>query len=97
MKTTISKWELMLSEKWATYSYDLKTKFETAGFFLIDNNKRIEFGSKVPNPYKEYPHFKDRSLFGSFEIAIDRNKKITLVHQDIGEEIDGLFYSASFR
>ena len=35
---------------------------------------------------KEYPHFKDRSLFGDFEITIDRNKKITLVNSSIGEE-----------
>lgn len=35
--------------------------------------------------YKELPHFKDRSLFGTFEITVDGNKEITLVDSSIGE------------
>ena len=42
----------------------------------------IEFN----DDYKGLPHFEDHSLFGSFEVTIDRNKKITLVNSDIGEE-----------
>lgn len=46
---------------------------------------KIAFGHEVPDEYKEEPHFEDRSLIGTFEITIDRNKKITLVDSSIGE------------
>lgn len=46
----------------------------------------IEFDYEIPDDYKGFPHFEDRSLLGSFEITIDRNKKITLDHSDIGAE-----------
>lgn len=64
-------------------NYYLKTEFE----FEIDEN----------DPISKDNRFNDRKLFGSFEITIDKNQKIIIVHSDIGEEFDGVFQTASFR
>ena len=76
---------------------DLKLKFDSEGFCLMEGSERIEFGSEVPDRYKEEPHFKDRLLFGAFVINIDRNKKITILHSEIAEKIDGFIYKSRFR
>ncbi len=55
--------------------YDLEIKFE----YDLDENE----------PESKDDRFKDRWLFGSFEITIDRNKKITFVNSDIGQYADG--------
>lgn len=46
---------------------------------------RIEFSSEVPRHLKKLPHFQNHELSGSFDITIDRNKKITLEECDIGD------------
>lgn len=59
---------------------------------------KIGFEFEVEDEYKEYPHFKDRSLSGPFEITIDRAEKITIEYTDIYKEFDdGTFQAASFR
>lgn len=65
-------------------SYELKTKFDFENIIVNEEELKDE-------------RFNDRELFGTFEIRIDRNKKFTIVHSDIGEEMKGSFYSASFR
>lgn len=46
----------------------------------------IAFNGEVPDHYKNEPHFEDHTLCGSFEIVVDRNKKITLEDASIGED-----------
>lgn len=59
---------------------------------------KIGFEFEVEDEYKEYPHVKDRSLSGPFEITIDRAEKITIEYTDIYKEFDdGIFQAASFR
>jgi hypothetical protein len=74
------------------YAIDVDTLRVNGQFDLA-----IKFESKVPEEYKEEPHFKDRSLFGCFVIDISRNKKIKIVHSEIGEIIDGYMYKSWFR
>lgn len=66
-------------------SYNLKTKIDF-GYVELANEED-----------HENECFNDRELFGTFGIKIDRNKKITIEHSDIGEEIEGSFSLASFR
>jgi hypothetical protein len=77
--------------------YDLKIKFHSEGFYLMEGSELIEFGSEVPDGYKEEPHFKGRVLSGSFGIKIDINKKILIPHLNIVEIIDGVIYAGTLR
>lgn len=56
-----------------------------------------EFELDEGNPISKDQRFNDRELFGTFRVRIDRDKNITIEHSDIGEEVGGSFYSASFR
>jgi len=49
---------------------------------------KIAFEHEVPDELKEEPHFKDRFLIGTFEVTLDKNKKITLVDSSIGEQLE---------
>jgi hypothetical protein len=77
--------------------YDLKIKFDSEGFTLIEGSELIEFGSEVPDRYKEQPHFKERFLSGSFGIKIDMNKKIIIPHLNIVEIIDDTVYAGTLK
>lgn len=57
----------------------------------IDGEYELTIETEVESDdesYKELPHFKDRSLLGTFEITIDGNKEITLVDSTIGEKYE---------
>ncbi len=57
----------------------------------------FEYELDASDPISKDERFNDRELFGHFEVRVDKNKKITIEHSDIGEEIDGSFSLASFR
>lgn len=58
-------------------NYVLKTEFE----FELDED----------DPISKNERFKGREFDGSFGVEIDRNKKITFVHSDIGGEFESLY------
>ncbi len=77
--------------------YDLNIKFDSEGFCLIEGSEVIEFGLDVPEQYKEYPHFKERSLSGPFGIKIGMNEKITILHLSIIQIIDGMIFAGTLK
>lgn len=65
--------------------------YEISGDMIrIDGEYKLitEFEFEVPDCYKGYPHFEDRSFSGTFEVTIDKNKKINIVYSDIGDDND---------
>jgi hypothetical protein len=51
-----------------------------------DYNIKLEFDGEIPEDYKDYPHFEVRSMFGNFEIEIDKNKNISIENSSIGHD-----------
>ncbi|KTD01969.1 hypothetical protein [Legionella feeleii] len=49
-----------------------------------DYDIKLEFDGEIPEHYKDYPNFEVRSMFGDFEIEIDKNKRITIQNSSIG-------------
>jgi len=47
---------------------------------------KLEFDGEIPEQYKDYPHFEVRSMFGNFEIEIDKNKNISIENSSIGHD-----------
>lgn len=51
-----------------------------------DYTIKLEFDGEVPEEYKNYPHFEVRSMFGNFEIEIDKNKNMSIENSSIGHD-----------
>lgn len=45
---------------------------------------KLKFDGEIPNELKNLPNFNSQTMFGDFEITVDRNKRITIDHQSIG-------------